>query len=167
MNYTQMFFSVFWNSDDLGEKAMATYSSTLAWKIPWTEEPGRLQSMGLLRVGYDWATSLSLSLSCIGGGTGNPLQCSCLENPRDDGAWWAAVYGVSQSRTRLKWLSTCHQWLKFLPAALLKFFLNEYFLTYNMRLWLELQGRQIKQSEDICISVMSLFLDVGIDFTVD
>jgi len=46
------------------------------------------------------------SLSCIGGGDGNPLQCSCLENPRDGGAWWAAVYGVAQSRTRLKWLSS-------------------------------------------------------------
>ena len=42
------------------------------------------------------------SLSCIGEGNGNPLQCSCLENPRDGGAWWAAVYGVAQSRTRLK-----------------------------------------------------------------
>ena len=42
---------------------------------------------------------------CIGEGNGNPLQCSCLENPRDGGAWWAAVYGVTQSRTRLKWLS--------------------------------------------------------------
>ena len=46
------------------------------------------------------------SLSCIGEGNGNPLQCSCLENPRDGGAWWAAVYGVSQSWTRLKWLSS-------------------------------------------------------------
>ena len=46
------------------------------------------------------------SLSCIGEGNGNPLQCSCLENPRDGGAWWAAIYGVSQSRTRLKWLSS-------------------------------------------------------------
>ena len=46
------------------------------------------------------------SLSCIGGGNGNPLQCSCLENPRDWGAWWAAVYGVAQSRTRLKRLSS-------------------------------------------------------------
>ena len=45
------------------------------------------------------------SLSCIGEGNGTPLQCSCLENPRDGGAWWAAVYGVAQSRTRLKWLS--------------------------------------------------------------
>ena len=46
------------------------------------------------------------SLSCIGEGNGNPLQCSCLENPRDGGAWWAAVYGVKQNRTRLKWLSS-------------------------------------------------------------
>ena len=45
-------------------------------------------------------------LSCFGEGNGNPLQCSCLENPRDGGAWWAAVYGVAQSRTRLKWLSS-------------------------------------------------------------
>ena len=46
------------------------------------------------------------SLSCIGEGNGNPLQCSCLENPRDGGAWWAAVSGVAQSRTRLKQLSS-------------------------------------------------------------
>ena len=85
---------------------MAPHSSTLAWKIPWTEDPGRLQSMGLLRVGHNWASSLSLSLSCIGEGNGNPLQCSLLENPRDGGAWWAVVYGVAQSRTRLKRLSS-------------------------------------------------------------
>ena len=60
------------------------------------------------------------SLSCIGEGNGNPLQCSCLENPRDGGAWWAAVYGVSQSRTRLKRLSSSSsstsklfQWTKY------------------------------------------------------
>ena len=94
-----------WNSlMTYEEKAMAPYSSSLAWKIPWTEGPGRLQSMGSLRVGNDWATSLSLS--CIGKGNGNPLQCSCLENPRDGGAWWAAIYGVAQSRTRLKQLSS-------------------------------------------------------------
>ena len=66
------------------------------------EEPGGLQSMGSLRVGYDWATSLS----CIGEGNGNPLQCSCLETPRDRGAWWTAVYGVEQGRTQLKRLSS-------------------------------------------------------------
>ena len=96
-------FNCFWIAQPT-EKAMATHSSTLAWKIPWTEEPGRLQSMGSLRVGHDWATSLSLS--CIGEGNGKPLQCSCLENPRDRGAWWAALYGVAKSQTRLKRLSS-------------------------------------------------------------
>ena len=48
----------------------------------------------------------TFSLSCIGEGNGNPLQCSCLENPRDGGAWWAAVSGVAQSRTRLRRLSS-------------------------------------------------------------
>ena len=52
------------------------------------------------------------SLSCIGEGNGNPLQCSCLENPRDGGAWWAAVYGVAQSRTRLKRLSSSRDFFK-------------------------------------------------------
>ena len=83
---------------------MAPHSSTLAWKLPWTEEPGRLQSMGSQRVRNNWATSLSLS--CIGEGNGNPLQCSCLENPRNGGAWWAPIYGVAQSQTRLKRLSS-------------------------------------------------------------
>ena len=71
-------------------------------EIPWMEEPGRLQSIGSLRVGHDWVTSLS----CIGEGNGNPLQSSCLENFRDGGAWWAAVYGAAQSWTQLKWLSS-------------------------------------------------------------
>ena len=87
------------NDENLGHKEWFTHSSTLAWEIPWVEEPHRLQSMGLRRVRHDWATSLSR----IGEGNGNPLRCSCLENPRDGGAWWAAVYGVAQSRTRLKW----------------------------------------------------------------
>ena len=84
---------------------MAPHCSTLAWKIPWTEEPGGLQSMGLLRVATE-RLHFDFSLSCIGEGNGNPLQYSCLENPRDRGAWWAAVYGVAQSRTRLKRLSS-------------------------------------------------------------
>ena len=65
------------------EKAMAPHSSTLAWKIPWMEKPGRLQSMESLGVWHDWALHFHFSLSCIGEGNGNPLQCSCLENPRD------------------------------------------------------------------------------------
>ena len=85
---------------------MAPHSSTLAWKIPWMEEPGGLQSMGSLRVGHDERLPFHFSLSCIGEGNGNPLQYSCLENPRGGGAWWAAVSGVAQSRTRLKRLSS-------------------------------------------------------------
>ena len=55
------------------------------------------------------------SLSCTGEGNGNPLQCSCLENPRDRGAWWAAIYGVAQNQTRLKRLSSsCTAWLTLL-----------------------------------------------------
>ena len=56
----------------------------------------------------DWTERLHFhfSLSCIGEGNGTPLQCSCLENPRDGGAWWAAICGVAQSRTRLKRLSS-------------------------------------------------------------
>ena len=88
-------------------KAMAPHSSTLAWKIPWMEEPGRLRCMGLWRVGHDWATSLS----CIGEGNGNPLQCSCLENPRDGGAWW-----VAQSWTLLKRLSSSRNSASYFPS---------------------------------------------------
>ena len=85
---------------------MAPHSSTLAWRIPGTEEPGGLQSMGSLRVGTTERLHFHFSLSCIGERNGNPLQCSCLENPRDGEAWWAAVYGVAQSGTRLKRLSS-------------------------------------------------------------
>ena len=88
------------------KKPMAPHSSTLAWKIPLTEEPGRYSPWG--RWGLDTTERLHFhfSLSCIGEGNGNPLQCSCLENPRDRGACWASVYGVTQSQTRLKWLSS-------------------------------------------------------------
>ena len=80
---------------------MAPHSSTLAWKIPWTEEPGRLQSMGSLQSDTTERLHFDFSLSCVGEGNGSPLQCSCLENPRDGGAWWAAAYGVAKSQTRL------------------------------------------------------------------
>ena len=88
------------------EKAVATHSSTLAWKShgwrslvgcsPWGRE--ELDTTEWLHVHF--------SLSCIGEGNGNPHQCSCLESPRDGGAWWAAVYEVAQSWTRLKRLSS-------------------------------------------------------------
>ena len=92
------------------KKAMAPHSSTLAWKIPWTEEPGRLQDpcspWGRKESDTTERLHFHFSLSCIGEGNGNPLQCSCLENPRDGRAWWASIYGVAQSRTRLKQLSS-------------------------------------------------------------
>ena len=84
------------------EKAMAPHSSTLAWKIPWAEEPGRLLSMGSQESDTTERLHFHFSLSRIGEGNGNPLQYPCLENPRDGGAWWAAFYGVTQSWTRLK-----------------------------------------------------------------
>ena len=66
---------------------------------PPMEEPGGLQSMGLLESDMTEPLHFHFSLSCIGEGNGNPLQCSCLENPKDRGAWWAAVYGVAESQT--------------------------------------------------------------------
>ena len=65
------------------QKPLARHSSTLAWKVPWTEEPGGLQSMGSLESDTTEQLHFHFSLSCIGEGNGNPLQYSCLENPRD------------------------------------------------------------------------------------
>ena len=89
--------------DAMLEQEMATHSSILAWRIPWMEEPG-----GLLSVGSHSQIRLKqLSMhACIEEGNGNPCQCSCLENPRDSGVWWVAVYGVAQSQTQLKRLSS-------------------------------------------------------------
>ena len=81
---------------------MATHSSILAWRIPGMEKLGGLQSTGRKESDTTEQLHFDFSLSCIGKGNGNLLQDSCLENPRDGGAWWAAVYGVAQSRTRLK-----------------------------------------------------------------
>ena len=80
---------------------MAPHSSTLAWKIPWRSLVG-CSPWGRKESGKTERLHFHFSFSCIGEGNGNRLQCSCLENPRDEGAWWAAVYGVAQSRTRLK-----------------------------------------------------------------
>ena len=88
--------------------------------------PGESQGRGNL-VGYSpWGlqeldTTEQLhfhpSLSCIGEGSGNPLQCSCLENPRDGGAWWAAIYGIAQSQTQLKRPSSSRLVITFLPRS--------------------------------------------------
>ena len=78
---------------------MATHSSTFVWEIPWTEE--FLQESDTTE-----RLHFHFSLSCTEEGNGNPHQYSCLENPRDGGAWWAAVYEVAHSWTRLKQLSS-------------------------------------------------------------
>ena len=80
---------------------MAPHCSPLAWKIPWTEEPGGLSPWGREESDTTERLHFHFSLSRIGEGNGNPPQCPFLENPRDGGAWWAAVYGVAQSGTRL------------------------------------------------------------------
>ena len=75
----------------------------LPGKIPWTDESG---PWGHKESDTTERLPFHFSLLCIGEGNGNPLQCSCLENPRDRGAWWAAVSGVAQSWTRLTRLSS-------------------------------------------------------------
>ena len=72
------------------------------------------------------------SLSCIGERNGNPLQCSCLENPRDGAAWWAAVYGVAQSQTRLKRLSS--------SIPVLSYELQDFFFTFVIQKKLAYSG---------------------------
>ena len=94
-------------------------ASMLPWRRQWPPTPvflpGKSHRQRSLVGCRPWGRSESdtterlhfhFSLSCIGEGNGSPLQCSCLENPRDRGAWWAAVYGVAQSRTQLKRLSS-------------------------------------------------------------
>ena len=92
--------------------------SVLEWHPTPVLLPGKSHGQRSLVVCSSWGRQESdttgqlhfhFSLSCIGEGNGNPLPCSCLENPRDRGAWWAAIYGVAQSRTRLKRLSSSSQ----------------------------------------------------------
>ena len=81
------------------EKALAPHSSTLVWEIPWTEEPGRLQSMGSLESDTTEELHFHFSLSCIGEGNGDPLQYSCLENPRDRSLVGCHLWGRTESDT--------------------------------------------------------------------
>ena len=81
------------------EKAMAPHSSTLAWKIPWTEEPGRLQSMGSLKSDTTEWLHFHFSLSCIGEGNGNPLQCSCLKIPGTGSLVGCSLWGRTELDT--------------------------------------------------------------------
>ena len=116
---------------------MAPHSRPLAWKIPWMEEPGGLQFIGSQESDTTEQLHFHFSFSCIGEGNGTPLQCSCLENPRDGGAWWAAVYGVAQSRTRLKRLSSSSSTV----SHLLKFKLVEGYQIYLLFCWVSwIQG---------------------------
>ena len=88
------------------EKEMATHSSVLAWRI---QGQGNLEGYSQWHCKeLDTAEQLHFhfSLSCTGEENSNPFHCSCLENPRNRGAWWAALYGVAQSQTRLKRLSS-------------------------------------------------------------
>jgi len=101
------------------EKAMAPHSSTLAWKIPWTEEPGRLQSMGSLTVRHDWATSLYFSLSCIGKGNGKPLQYSGTGEPG----------GLPSMRSH----RVGHDWSDLAAATCMPFFSTQIFSPFHQK----------------------------------
>ena len=85
---------------------MAPHSSTLAWKIHGWRSLVGCSPRGHWELDTTQRLHFHFSLSCFGEGNGNPLQCSCLENPGEGGAWWAAGYGFAQSRTRLKRLSS-------------------------------------------------------------
>ena len=115
--FYQLLSPIFHCLVSFSEKAMATHPSTLAWKIPWTEEPGRLQSLGSLRAGHDWATSLSLFTFMHWRRKWQLTPVFLPGESRDGGTWWAAVYGVAQSGTQLKWLSSSSSspilWLSF------------------------------------------------------
>ena len=109
------------------------------------------------------------SLSCIGEGNGNPLQCSCLENPRDRGAWWAAIYRVAQSRTRLKWLSSSSKLQELCREIIL---IPEAFILVSFRMKLEqaivsvLITKQLNSffSSQISIVCISCFLNLLTEF---
>ena len=103
---------------------MATHSSTLAWKIPSMEGPGRLQSMGSLGVGYDLGTSLSLFTFMHWRRKWQPTPVFLPRESQGRGAWWVAIYGVEQSQRRLKRLSSssssslsCGTWDLFIVAC--------------------------------------------------
>ena len=83
------------------EKEMTTHSSVLAWRITGMGDLVGCHLWGHTELDTTEERHFHFSLSCVGEGNSNPLQRSCLENPRDGGVWWAAVHGVAKSRTRL------------------------------------------------------------------
>ena len=108
------------------------FSIPLTWRRQWYPTPvllpgkshGRRSLVGCSPWGREESGTtewlhFQFPLSCIGEGNGNPIQCSCLENPRDRGAWWAAVYGVTQSWTQLKQLSSSSSSIPLTPTFLL------------------------------------------------
>ena len=112
------------------KKGVLLQSSGVIWRRQWQPTPVLLPGKS-----HGWKSLVGCSpwgrkeldtterlhfhflFSCTGEGNGNPLQCSCLENPRDGGAWWAAVYGVAQSRTWLKWLSSSSKSFKIILTS--------------------------------------------------
>ena len=94
---------VFFAEKSHGQRRLVSYS-------PWVAKESDTTEHAYLSYSRSAKSNLwymiNVSGCFIGEGNGNPLQCSCLENPRDDGAWWAAICGVTQSRTQLKWLSS-------------------------------------------------------------
>ena len=105
--YWQRSMSVYYSLGEQSEKAMATYSSTLAWKIPWTEEPGGLQSMGSLRVRRDWATSLSIFTFLHWRRKWQPTPVFLPGESQGLGSLAGChLWGHTESGTRLKWLSS-------------------------------------------------------------
>ena len=128
---------------------MAPHSSTLAWKIPWTEEPGGLHSMGSRRVGHDWAPSLSLFTFMHWRKKWQPTPVFLPGESQGRGAWWAAVYGVAQSRTRLKQLSSSSSSSWFKSENF-----QTYSTTYNKQLNLKTQS-YIKQIATAAKSLQS------------
>ena len=111
----QIFFNLHWTLLLLSNYSPSTIHKRRQWQPTPVLLPGKSHGRRSLVGCSPWGLEeldttghlhFHFSLSCIGEGNGNPLQCSCLENPRDRGAWWAAVYGVTQSRTWLKQLSS-------------------------------------------------------------
>ena len=105
-NQTSLCYIFVSSSIFFSEKAMATHSSTLAWKIPWTEEPGGLQSMGSQRVGLDWATSLSLFTFMHWRKKWQPTPVFLPGESQGRRSLMGCCLWVAQSRRRLKWLSS-------------------------------------------------------------
>ena len=129
----------------IAEKAMAPHSSTLAWKIPWMEEPDRLQSMGSRRVGHDWATSLSLFTFMHWRKKWQPTPVFL---PGESQGWEslvAAIYGVTQSRTQLKGLSSSRSTV--LTQTLIC--VSVYVCVYIYILWGDGQERQRQRKGEI------------------